>query len=112
MTEFTDKLTLLENPAFRRFLFELIERAGLFDASASAADGRTLYLEGRRSLALEILRELEDAQPEQSASAIPVLTLIQTLREQVQSRPKEKRFGRRNSIYSDLQSELGDPDDD
>ncbi|QNQ08320.1 Bbp19 family protein [Sphingomonas alpina] len=107
MTDPADKHILLESAAFRRFLFDLIQRAGLFDASASSADGRTLYLEGRRSLVLEILRDLEEAQPDRSAFAIPVLTLIQTLREQVQSQPMEKRFGRRNSTYADLGPERG-----
>ncbi|MES2055213.1 MAG: hypothetical protein V4564_04665 [Pseudomonadota bacterium] len=112
MTDLTDKLSLLESAAFRRFLFDLIQRAGLFDASATAGDGRTLYLEGRRSLVIEILRSFEEAQPERSISVIPVLTLIQTLREQVQLPPTEKRFGRRNSTYADLGAELGGFDDD
>ncbi|MGY4397269.1 hypothetical protein ACVWZA_002463 [Sphingomonas sp. UYAg733] len=110
MIDLPDKLTLMESAAFRRFLFDLIQRAGVFHSSATAADGRTLYLEGRRALALEILRDLEEAQARPSPSGMPVFTLIQTLREEAHSAPTEKKLGRRNSTYSDLGPERGSGD--
>ncbi|QNA85183.1 hypothetical protein G4G27_15140 [Sphingomonas sp. So64.6b] len=110
MIDLSDKLTLMENAAFRRFLFALIRTAGVFETSATAGDGRALYLEGRRGLALEVLRELEEGQGKPSPSGIPVHTLIQTLREEVQSAPMEKKLGRRNDPYSDLGPEHGTGD--
>jgi hypothetical protein len=103
-----DKQTLLETPAFRRFLFDLIQTSGIFTASTNGTDGRHLYAEGRRSLGLEVLLSMDGAQPVQSPTGIPVLTLIQTLREEAQSAPKEKPLARRNGPYTDL----GDGGDD
>ncbi|MDH7973692.1 hypothetical protein QH494_15985 [Sphingomonas sp. AR_OL41] len=96
MIERDDKLALLKLPAFQRFLFDLIQRAGIFEATANGTDGRNLFFEGRRSLGLEILRDLDEAQPAQLAGGIPVLTLIQLLREVAQSTPKEKPVARRH----------------
>jgi hypothetical protein len=99
-----DKMTLMESAAFRRFLFDLIVRGGVFDASATAGDGRGLYLEGRRSLALEVLRDMEEAAPAPSPSGLPIWASIQTLREEAQSPPTkaEKTVGGRNDHYRDL----------
>lgn len=101
MIEKTDKLHLLESVPFRRFLLSLIERGGVFETTAQIADGRHLYLEGRRSLALEILRDFDAAQPLPLPGAIPAATLIQTLHELAQSGRKETVLERRN-IYADL----------
>lgn len=103
MIDKADKLTLMERAAFRRFLFDLIQAGGLFTTTATEADGRALYLEGRRSIVLDVLRDMDEAAPAQSSTGIPVLTLIQTLREEVQSAPStEKKLGRRSGPYSDL----------
>lgn len=104
MIDKPDKMTLMENAAFRRFLFSLLVSGGVFESSATAGDGRGLYLEGRRSLALEVLRDMEDAAPVPSPSGIPVWSAIQTLVEQAQSAPSkvEKPVGRRNDQYRDL----------
>jgi hypothetical protein len=96
-----DKQALMENPHFRRFLFALIQSTGVFDACAKIDDGTHLYREGRRSVTLDILRDMEDAQPIQSSSGIPVLTSIQTLREEAQSGVKETKRGR-SGTYRDL----------
>jgi len=100
-----DKLTLLESAAFRRFLFAMIQAGGVFETTASAADGRNLFLEGRRSLALEMLRSLDEVQPLPSPSGIPAQTLIQTLREQVQSAHKETAIDRRDDTYAELRDD-------
>jgi hypothetical protein len=99
-----DLVDLLTKPGFRRFLFRAIQTAGIFDATANGSDGRNLYLEGRRSLGLELLREVEAAQPAQHPSGIPMLTLHRILTEEIQS-PQEKPSGRRNGIYNDLGSD-------
>ena len=102
MIDRADKLTLLESAAFRRFLFAMIQAGGVFETTASAADGRNLFLEGRRSLALEMLRSVDEVQPLPSPSGIPAQTLIQTLREQVQSAHKETAIDRRHDTYAEL----------
>lgn len=96
-----DKILLLETPAFRRWLFSLIQTSGILEATANGSDGRNLYLEGRRSLGLDLLRDLDAAQPVQSPSGLPVLTLIQTLRESVQATPA-KETPVANRPYADL----------
>lgn len=101
MIEKTDKLILLESAPFRRFLLSLVQRAGVFDTTANVADGRHLYLEGRRSLALEILRDFDAAQPVALPDGIPAATLIQTLHELAHSMRKENVLEPRN-IYADL----------
>lgn len=103
MIEKADKLTLLESAAFRRFLLSLVQRAGVFETTANLADGRHLYLEGRRSLALEILRDLDETQPVSLPAGIPAATLIQTLHELAHSVRKENVLERR-----DIYAELGD----
>jgi hypothetical protein len=105
MIEKTDKLILLESAPFRRFLLSLVQSAGVFETTANFADGRHLYLEGRRSLALELLRDLDLAQPVALPDGIPAATLIQTLHELAHSGRKENVLERRN-IYA----ELGDDD--
>lgn len=101
-----EKQTLLANGYFLRWLFALVEASGLLESTASAGDGRNLYLEGRRSLALDLLRELEAAQPAGSPSGVPVLTLIQILREQAQSAGnKERNVATRDGTYAELGDE-------
>lgn len=102
-----DKLTLLDIPAFKHFLLSLIQSAGIFDVSDREDDGRHLFREGRRSLGLEVLRMMDEAQPVPNPSGIPATTLIQTLMEFAQSAPKEKPVGRRDA-YADI----GDDGDD
>ncbi|WP_198350834.1 Bbp19 family protein [Flavisphingomonas formosensis] len=54
---------LLALPAFRRFLWRAVRAAGLLHP-AYGTDGRDLaYREGRRSLALDLLRMAEAGQP-------------------------------------------------
>jgi len=100
--ERADLIDLIGKPGFLRFLFRTIQSSGIFDATANGSDGRNLYLEGRRSLGLQILREVDEAQPVPSPSGIPILTLIQVLREEAQSNPRETTNGRRSDTYSEL----------
>lgn len=102
-----DMADLLGRPQFRRFLFRMIERGGLFTSATSGADNRDLsFAEGRRSLLLEMLADVESGQPQQHASGWPLTASIQTLCEEVQTpqRDLEKPRGRRsrNDQYRDL----------
>jgi len=106
MIDRADATVLIETPAFRRLLFAVIRAGGVFDPAANQADGRHLFLAGRRSLALELLRAFETVQPAQVPGGVPVLTLIQTLGEAAQSAVKEKASDRRFDAYA----ELGDDD--
>lgn len=101
-----DRQTLLESGAFRRFLLELVQMAGIFESTSTLADGRHLYLEGRRSVALDVLRLFDEVQPVPNPSGLPAATLIQTFRELAQSAPKEITRG-----GTDAYSELGDEGD-
>lgn len=94
---------LIGRPGFRRFLFRVIQNAGIFSATANGSEQRTSFNDGRRSLGLDILREVEAAMPLQSTSGIPSLTVIQVLREEAQSPPPERtKSGRRSDPYSEL----------
>jgi len=104
-----DCLHLLSLPSFCRLInLHAIQNAGVFAATANGSDGRNLYLEGRRSLGLEILRYLDEAQPVASPDGIPVLTVMQVFREAAQSQPMEKPSGRRTDIYRDLDRDQPD----
>jgi hypothetical protein len=98
-----DLADLLERPGFRRFLFRVIQNAGIFQSTANGSDTRHLFQEGRRSLGLDILREVDAAQPVPGPSGIPTLTMIQVLREEAQSpTPERTQRGRRSDTYSEL----------
>ncbi len=100
----SDIETLRDLPAFQRFLFRhTIQNGGIFDQISDGAQGRNLaHFEGRRDLALEMLAEVEAAQPVTHASGIPLLTTIQIMREAAQSAPTEKRKNERPDRYRDL----------
>jgi hypothetical protein len=106
MIDRADASILIENPAFRRLLFAVIRAAGVFDPAANQADGRHLFLAGRRSLALELLAAFEAVQPAQVPGGVPVFSLIQTLGEAAHLAIKEKMSDRRFDAYA----ELGDDD--
>jgi hypothetical protein len=107
-----DRLELMKIPAFRRFLFRAIQMAGICEATANGADGRNLYLEGRRSLGLEILRDVESAMPVQHPGGIPILTMLQIFREETQSQQENPngRRARNRDTYDDLSASGGDDD--
>lgn len=108
--ERADYADLLERPQFRRFLLRVIQLAGIYEATANGSAERTFFMNGRRSLGLDILREVDAAQPVAAPTSTPTLTLIQVLREDAQSHPTERNpRGRRADTYSDLRT---DPDPD
>jgi hypothetical protein len=109
--ERADYADLLERPQFRRFLLRVIQLAGIYEATANGSAERTFYTNGRRSLGLDILREVDAAQPLPAPTSTPTLTLIQVHREDAQSQtPERTKSGRRNGIYGDLASDDGDGD--
>lgn len=98
-----DKLQLLAIPAFRRFCLDLVVKAGIFGAADSDAEGRDLVAEGRRGLGLDVLRDLDSAQPLRGAEdGIPVGVLIQLFHEAAQADPKEKTRAETNDAYAEL----------
>lgn len=104
--EKSDYQDLLERPQFRRFLLRVIQLAGIYDATANGTAERTFRNEGRRSLGLDILREVDAAQPYPAQPSTPTLTLIQLHREDAQSQtPERNPRGRRNDPYSELRTD-------
>lgn len=103
--ERADYADLLERPQFRRFLLRVIQLAGIYEATANGSAERTFFQNGRRSLGLDILREVDAAQPLPAPTGTPTLTLIQVHREEAQSpSPERTKSGRRNDPYRDLDS--------
>jgi hypothetical protein len=104
--ERADYADLLERPQFRRFLLRVIQLAGIYEATANGSAERTFFLNGRRSLGLDILREVDAAQPIPAPTSTPTLTLIQLHREEAQLPPSERtKSGRRADPYSDLRTD-------
>ena len=105
-----DLQSLLRLPAFRRFLFRIVESSGIC-ASTYGTEGHLLYREGARSLGLDILRWVSDAHPVQEHTGVPVNVLLTILAEANLTDPatKEMKNGRRNR--HDRNAELdGDAD--
>lgn len=102
-TEAADFKRLCADPTFKLFAYRLIVSCGLF----SAPSERHEFLEGRRSVALELLGEIDTALGNPSADGLPLMASIQILLAASQSAPKEKHLGRRSDLYRD-----SDGDDD
>jgi hypothetical protein len=97
---------LLGRPEFRRFLFAAIQTAGILGhhAPANGQMGRDLgHFEGRRSLGFDLLRMVDDGQPEPLRSPEALATIDAAIREAVNPAPqsKEKPRGRRTDDASD-----------
>lgn len=106
-----DMIFLLKRPEFVRFLWRVIQSAGILRATTDGSIDRHLaYDEGRRNLGLDILAMVETGQPVPHPEGLPVLTLLQTLREEANSQPQENKRDRRNDQY-DRNRELADTDD-
>lgn len=100
-TEKEDLRALLDDKRFLAFLYRQIRAAGVF--AIPAREGRPLeFIEGRRSLVLDMLAEIEAVQPVPSPDGLPVATSIQIFLSVAQSSAKEKALGRRSDIYGDL----------
>ena len=105
--ELADFKKLAGDKAFHAFLYRMVRASGLF--SVAALEGRSLdFVEGRRSLALDMLHELETAQLVHSPDGLPVMASIQIFLSVAQSTAKEKNLGRRSDPYGELS---GDGDD-
>jgi len=99
--EKADFKKLTRNPAFLAFVYRAMRGAGLF--TVASVDGRSLdFVEGRRSLALDMLHELESVQDAKSPDGLPLLSSIQIFLSVAQSSAKEKNLGRRSDLYGDL----------
>ncbi len=95
-----DAQLLMERPEFRRFLFSVIQSCGFFSAT-NGSDPVTSFAEGRRSLGLDILATVETGQPAEHPDRIPILTLMQVLREEAQTKtekPNGKKFNRTDEL--------------
>lgn len=103
--EKADLHKLLQQPEFSRFLFRVIQSARIFDRTADGSQGDTSL--GRRNLGLEILEMVEQGQPAQHSSGQPLLTLLQTIREEAIQQPGERdndpgNKRNRNDRYDDI----------
>lgn len=94
----SDLHELLARPAFLRFLFRTIQLSGMFDPTTDGSEARFLERQGRRNLGLDILAMVEEGQPV-SHGQLPILTLIQTFREEANQPLQEKPNGRRADRY-------------
>lgn len=100
---------LMRDEAFKAFVYRMMIRGGFFAVSTSGSDGRDLsFSEGRRSMVVEMLHEIEAAMPVPSADGNPILGSIQILSAVPQIVAKEKALGRR----SDHDHDDGDPSSD
>jgi hypothetical protein len=99
-------------PQFRRFVLRVIQMTGFFDTATDGSQHDAAIALARRNLGLEILAMVESGQPAQHPDGIPVLTLIQLLREEANPPPQEKKRDRRNDQYDrnrDLDGPTTDP---
>ena len=100
---------------FKQFLFAVIQEAGIFRRATDGSTARDLsYFEGRRDLGLVILDMVELGQPFAHPDGMPLLTLIQTLREEANPPPSERDDdeGRNEQRRYDRNAELDDGDED
>lgn len=100
-----DMSELMAMPSFRRFLFRSVQLAGLLDYPKPATDGsggRDLaFVEGRRSLGFDLLRDADAGQPASLRHPQSVFTLIAALREEANPAPKEKKRDRYEDVQAD-----------
>jgi hypothetical protein len=95
-----DLAWLIDKPAFRRWMLRLTQRSGIF-ASTFGADSRTTeYLDGRRSLGLELLNELAAIEPQ---------ALVRILSEPI-STPREPKHDRHRDRNPYPDPDAGDDD--
>lgn len=106
-----DLAALMLQPAFRRFLFRVIESSGIH-ASAYGSDERRLNgIEGRRSLGFDMLRWADEAQ--RIGAGDGLATLMQILIEaSASTSPSETQNGRPQRPHRNRNDELLDDDDE
>ena len=100
----SDQEFLNARPEFRRFLWRVIQSAGIFNRTTDGSVDRHLaYAEGRRNLGLDILDMAELGQPIPDIHPDgPLLTLIQTLLEETQQPTEKPSASRKPDRYSEL----------
>lgn len=100
-----DMTFLLGRPEFVRLLWRVIQISGLFSpATDGSIDRHLAYAEGRRNLGLDILAMAEQGQPASHPNGQPILTILQTLREEAskpQEKPKRERYDRNRELDTD-----------
>ena len=95
-SEKSDLADLLSRPQFLRLLGRVVQTSGMLAPSVPDPRG-----EGRRNLALDILRDVARGQPHTDPEQAFAATVIQVLAEQVQSAGEEKPSARRGRYDSD-----------
>jgi hypothetical protein len=96
-----DMERLVALPEFRRFLFRVIQNAGILSRITDGSNTRNLdYFEGRRNLGFDILDEAELGQAVPHEDAL--MTIFQSLREEIQKPPEEANRGRRSDRYDEI----------
>jgi hypothetical protein len=108
-----DMERLIALPEFRRFLFRVIQSAGILSRITDGSNTRSLdYCEGRRNLGFDILDEAELGQATPHEDAL--MTIFQSLREEIQKPPEEAHRGRRADRYDEIRprDSRADPDAD
>jgi hypothetical protein len=106
--EDTDAEWLFNQPQFRRFLWRLIQRAGIWDATADGSERAT----GRRNLGLEILDMVEKGQPHahDAEPGPPMLTVFGVLREEIQKPTQESNNDQGYNRNAELDDRTADDD--
>lgn len=61
--EIADMKQLLEEPAFRRFIWRYLTDCNMFQTSFTG-NSQTFFLEGQRNVGLKIMADINDANPE------------------------------------------------
>lgn len=104
----TDLQFLLQQQQFARFCWRVIQLARIFDRAADGSHDEAVSGLARRNLGLEILEMVERGQPVSHENGQPILTLLQTLREEA-NQPQGETNGRRNQ-YDRNRDLYGDDD--
>jgi hypothetical protein len=91
---------LLRLEQFRRFYLRVIQTTGFFDTATNGSQHDAAVALARRNLGLELLAMVDSGQPVQHPDGLPVLTLIQLLREEANPPPQENKRDRRTDQYN------------
>lgn len=97
-----DMKELMALPSFRKFLFRLIQTAGILSTANPSRD--LAFAEGRKSLALVALHEAEQALAPEQRHPDNVMTLLSLLREAAQTKTDNKPKARKDDddgLYDD-----------
>jgi hypothetical protein len=107
--EKADLQFLIGHPEFARFLFRVIQTARIFETATDGSHDEAVSALARRNLGLEILEMVEAGQLIPHPDGLPILTVMQALREEANPPPQEKQNAK---ARYDRTAELDDPDED